>query len=190
MGVGGGSEIALQECAAHIAIPDVGPLLQKRNVFLSHRWLPERTVGGVLKRAHHPGDIAEGRAFQFPFAERTRRFAFEIEENKIATGVKGLTKMKVAMNANLMRGRPLLEEASLLRENLLLGREDFLSFSAKRFRQIVQFLSEQFESAPRGRTHRLDHAALRHGIKWLRCERGIVDFGGKRTMQSASPLTK
>src|SRR6201982_4095579 len=97
--------------------------------------------------------------------------------------MKGLTKMKIAMDANLMRGRPLLEKASLLRENLLLGCEDFLSFSAKRFRQIIQFLSQQFESAPRGCAHRLHHAALRHGIKWLGRERRIVGPGGKRAMQ-------
>src|SRR3977135_4074249 len=104
--------------------------------------------------------------------------------------MKGLTKMKIAMNANLMRGRPLLEEASLLRQNLLLGREDFLSFSAKRFRQIIQFLAEEFESAPRGSTHRLHYAALRHGIEWLRRERKIIGLGGKLAMQFSSTLTK
>src|SRR5207249_657016 len=113
-----------------------------------HRRLPECAVGCVLKRAHHPGDITQRGAFQFAFAERARRFSFEIEENKIAAGMKRLPEMKIAVDANFVRGGTLLEQTPLLRQNLFLRREHFLGFCAKRRRQIVQFLSEQLESAP------------------------------------------
>src|SRR5216110_2083600 len=43
-------QIALQKHAAHLAIPQIGPALQKRHVFLAHSWLPKRAVCGILKR--------------------------------------------------------------------------------------------------------------------------------------------
>src|SRR5690348_11253535 len=140
--VAGRGEVALQKTAADFTIPDIGPFFEKRDVFRSHRRLPECTIGRVLKRTHHTGDITQSRSLQFSLAERARRFAFEIEENKIASGMKRLSKMKIAMNADLVRGRTLLEQTPLPLQNLLLCREHFLGFHAKRVRQVLDFFSK------------------------------------------------
>src|SRR5262249_16383897 len=130
--VAGGGEITLQKRAAYFSIPDIGPFFEKRDVFRSHRRLPERAIGRVLKRAHHTGDIPKGRTLQFSLAERARGFPFEIEKNEIASGMKRLSKMKIAMDADLVRGGMLLEQTPLLRQNLFLGRQHFLGFRPKR----------------------------------------------------------
>src|SRR5205085_1161166 len=91
----------LKKRAAHLAIPDVGPMLEKRNVFGSRSRLPEGAVCCVLKRAHHTGDVAEGRAFEFALAHRTGGFAFEIENDKIFSGVEDLAEVIIAVNPNL-----------------------------------------------------------------------------------------
>ena len=54
-------QVVLEELAAHQSIPDVGPTFEKRNIFGAHRRLPQRAVSGVLKRAHHPGDVTQRR---------------------------------------------------------------------------------------------------------------------------------
>ena len=46
---GGRLQIFLEKDAAHLAIPNVGPALEKRHVFGTHGRLPKRAVGGVLK---------------------------------------------------------------------------------------------------------------------------------------------
>src|SRR5262249_5148985 len=83
-------QIILEKGAAHVAIPEVGPAFEKRHIFGAHPRLPERAVSRVLKRAHHAGDVAQGRALQFALAYRPRRFALEIENDKIFSGRKHL----------------------------------------------------------------------------------------------------
>src|SRR5438105_2399472 len=95
---GSGLQITLEKGAAHLAIPNVGPTLEKGNVFCAHGGLPERAVGGVLKRAHHPGDVAQCRAFEFALAQWPRRFAFEIENDEVFSGGEHLTEMIVAVD--------------------------------------------------------------------------------------------
>ena len=45
------------------------------------------------------GNIAQGGAFHFPIAQRTRRFSFEIEDVEVSLGPQDLTEMVVAVNA-------------------------------------------------------------------------------------------
>ena len=100
-GAGGCLQITLQKNAAGLAIPKIGPALKKRNVFDAHVGLPQTAVGGVLKRAHHARDIAQRRAFQFALAQWARRFAFEIENHKIFSGVEDLSEMIIAVDPDL-----------------------------------------------------------------------------------------
>ena len=71
----------------------------------AHGRLPERAVGGVLKRTHHAGDIAQRGTLQFSFAQRPRRFAFEIENDEIFPGIERLAEMIIAVDPDLGRGR-------------------------------------------------------------------------------------
>ena len=134
--IGRCGEIALQKRAADFAIPNVGPFFQEWDILLAHGRLPERAVSSILERAHHPGDITQGRAFQFSFSEWTGRFAFEIEEHEIAAGVECLPEMKIPMDADFVSGRPLFEQTAFLRENLLFGRENIFRFCPERFREV------------------------------------------------------
>ena len=99
----GRSQIALEKRRAHLPIPKIGPVFQERHIFRPHRRLPERAVGGVLKRPHHPGDIAQRGALQFALAQRSGWLAFEIENDKILPGVERLTEMIIAVNPDLRR---------------------------------------------------------------------------------------
>ena len=51
-------QITLQEDAAHLPIPEIGPMFEEGNILPAHGRLPERAVGGVLKRTHHACHIA------------------------------------------------------------------------------------------------------------------------------------
>jgi len=94
-------QVALQKEAAHVTIPEIGPPFQKWHILFAHGRLPKRAVGGVLKGPHHAGDITEGGAFQFALAERSRRFTFEVQNDKVFSCIKQLTKMIVAVNPDL-----------------------------------------------------------------------------------------
>ena len=77
--------------------------------------------------------------FQFSFAQRPRRFAFEIENDKIFPGVERLAEMIIAVDANLGRAGMLFENALFLRENFFLRAEDFFGFVAEvlgQYRQV------------------------------------------------------
>src|SRR2546428_7963436 len=53
---GGCFQITLQEDAAHLAIPEIGPALEKWYIFASHGRLTKAAVGARLKQApHSPG---------------------------------------------------------------------------------------------------------------------------------------
>src|ERR1700730_11002241 len=138
--VGGGLQVFLKEDAAHLSIPNVGPVFEKRDVFASHGWLPKSAVSRVLKRAHHSGDIAQRRALEFTLAQRPRRFAFEIENDEILSGRKDLAEMIVAVDADFRSISLPVEETFFAGENFLFSPEHFLCFAAKMFRHIGQFL--------------------------------------------------
>src|SRR5205085_10354286 len=89
--------------AADLPIPNIRPSFQERHVFRTNRSLPKGTVSGVLKRPHHTRDVAQRRTLELAFAQCPRRFTFKIKKDKIAPGVEGLPKMKIAVNTYLVR---------------------------------------------------------------------------------------
>src|SRR5262245_5293777 len=118
-------------------IPEVGPAFQKRHIFFSHRRLPKRAVGGVLKRAHHSRDVTERGPFQFTFAQWSRRFAFEIKNNEILSSVEQLTKMIIAMNTDLRGIGVTIEQPFFACEDLLFSIEHFFRFVAELRRKVA-----------------------------------------------------
>ena len=143
-----------------------------------------------MERAHHAGDIAQGGAFQFAFAQSARRFAFEIENDEIFPGIKDLAEMIIAVNPDLGGAGAAIEQQFFLGENFLLRRQNFFGFFAKRFRQIRQLLLQEGKGAAKQSAHRLINGALRHGVERLRRKRAIIRVRSKRAMQFAGALAE
>ncbi len=57
-------------------------------------------MGGVVERTQHPGNVAQGGAFDAPFRDGAGRFALEIDDDKIASREKHLSEMVIAVTAD------------------------------------------------------------------------------------------
>jgi hypothetical protein len=55
--------------------------------------LGDRGACRVVERTEHAGDVAQRRSLEAAFAERARGFAFEIEDDEVATRVEHLTEV-------------------------------------------------------------------------------------------------
>src|SRR5439155_2097404 len=108
----------------HLAIPKIGPAFEKWSVFHAHRGLPEGAVSCILKRAHHAGDVAQGGPLQLPLTQRPGRLAFKIQNNEIFSGIKNLTEMIIAMDADLGGVAPAIEKTLFLGEDAIFGSQD------------------------------------------------------------------
>ena len=73
--------------------------------------------------------------------------------------------MIVAVDADLHGRAALFENALFVRENFFLRRQDLLGFGPKCVRQIVEFLLQKSEGAPRGSAHVWKNRTLREGIE-------------------------
>ncbi len=100
-----------------------------------------------MKGAHHPGDIAERGTFEFALAQRSGRFALEIQNHKILSGVERLPEMVIAMNADLRRRSVAFQRLLLSGENLLFRGQDLGGLGAEGFGQIGQLLLQKREGA-------------------------------------------
>src|SRR5206468_2834821 len=109
--------------------------------------------------------------------------AFEVENDEIFTRVEDLTKVIIAVNADLRGVRLSVKQALFPFMNLLFREKDLFCLLAKCFRQLRQFLFQQGEVASQQRAHVLISGTLRHGVKWLR-RKGVIAIGrSEGTMQ-------
>ena len=178
----------MQKNAAHLAIPEIGPALQKRHIFAAHGRLPEGAISGVLKRTHHAGNVAQHGAFQFAFAQRSRRFAFKVENDEIFSGIEQLPEMIVAVNTDFRGIGAAIEQPFFAREYFLFRIEHFLRFISKCCGEIRQFLFEKGKPASQRCAHRLVNGALCHSVERLWHEGGIFHARGECKMQFARAL--
>ncbi len=59
-------------------------------------------VRGIMEGTQHAGDIPQGGAFQAPFAQRTGRLTFKVDNNKIFAGIEHLAEVKITMNSEAL----------------------------------------------------------------------------------------
>jgi hypothetical protein len=78
---------------------------------LLHRPPTQTHVGCAMKRPDRAGDVTQSRLPQPPFRERTIRFTFEVNDNKILAGVKDLTEMIIVVGAHVHGGDPAVHDA-------------------------------------------------------------------------------
>ena len=87
-------------CAARPARSSSRALLAAHRAPGDH--LGDRGAGRVVERTQHAGDVAQRRSLEAAFAERARRFAFEVEDDEVATRVQHLTEVQVAVDADAL----------------------------------------------------------------------------------------
>ena len=87
-----------------------------------------------------PATSRRAERFKYSLAQRTRRFAFEIENDEVLPGIEGLPEMIIAVSANLRGIRFSIEQAFLPLMNFFLRRQNLFGFLAKCFRQVRNFL--------------------------------------------------
>src|SRR5262249_20837375 len=119
-------------------------------------------------------DVAQRGTFQFAVAQWTRWFAFKIENHEIFAGIKQLSEMIIAVDANFRGVSTAIEQPFFACEYFLFRREHLLRFISKCPGEIWQFLFEKRKRAPQRCAHVLVNRALRHGAKRFRRERGTV----------------
>ncbi len=59
----------------------------------------EQVPGGVVERAHHPGDIPDRRVQRRPFGQRFRGFSFEVDDLPADGGAQDLPQVEVSVHS-------------------------------------------------------------------------------------------
>ena len=93
----------------------------------------EGSVGGVLEGAEHAGDVAQGSAFDAALAEGAGGFTFEIDDEKILSGVEDLAEVEIAMDPEAGAGDAGIGNGAEALEDFILEREDLLGVGADGF---------------------------------------------------------
>ena len=78
-----------------------------------------------------PATSRSAERFNLAVAQRTRRFAFEIENDEIFASVKQLSQMIVAVNPDFRGVGAAIEQSFFARQYFLLCSEHFLRFISK-----------------------------------------------------------
>src|SRR5713226_6782299 len=107
-------EVSLEERPRTPYLPKPRPRLHRGEVALAQgsaaSVLQQGAEGGIMKRAQHPGNVANGSALAPAVAQRPRRFAFEIDNHEILACIEHLSKVQIPMRANTQGGHLALEK--------------------------------------------------------------------------------
>src|SRR5690348_12702914 len=107
-------EVSLEERPRTPYLPKPRPRLHRGEVALAQgstaRVLQQRRESRVMKRAQHPGNVANGSALAPAVTQRARRLTFEIDNHEILAGIEHLPEVQIAMRANTQSGHLALEK--------------------------------------------------------------------------------
>src|SRR5262249_40757371 len=99
------SAVGIQEGGTDPEIPDARPGGEGSEVFRTYisGLLEQGAIDRIVKRPEHTCDIAQRRLFEAPHADRARRLALEVNNDKILPGVEHLPQMIVPVDAGAHR---------------------------------------------------------------------------------------
>src|SRR5690625_4873725 len=147
-------------------------------------------LGGVMKRTNHAGDIPQRWPLDPAFTERTGRFSFKVDDQKIFSGVENLSEMVIAMNADPHARDRGVGDQTELAEDLFFEIENAFGIFDFRFGKCFKLASEQLKSFDAEIPHRLIKGSLVKGCEWLGREVFVVGIGGEGEMQFAGPMAE
>src|SRR5438034_10106926 len=83
-------------------MPVARPWVEHREVLRTQRprTAEQHGISSEVKRANHPGDVAQRRALEPAHREWTADLALEVEDHEVASRVENLGEMIIAVAAN------------------------------------------------------------------------------------------
>jgi molybdopterin synthase catalytic subunit len=150
----------------------------------------QRRVGGVVERAQHPGDIAEGRTLLAALTDRPGRLALEVDNDEVAAGIEHLTEVVITVIANPLGLEPGVDDVAEPLVDRALQLDDLLGFGLDGFGHHWHPLAQCLDCLVRQTSHRLVKRALVEHRRRLRREVRLVtgrqcevQFGGSLAEQ-------
>src|SRR6478736_2504154 len=107
--------------------------------------IKENSMRDVMKRADHAGNILNGRPFDAPFAHGPRVVSIKVGNDVIASCIKHVGEMKVAMVSSTHTRDPGVAERRETFAQCILALQDCPGFFLCRLRQKIQLKSQSGE---------------------------------------------
>jgi 4-alpha-glucanotransferase len=153
--------------------PGFGPGAQVGGVFGAQATVAQGRGGGVLKRSHHAGHVAQGAALVAPLDQVPRRLALEVDDDEVVAGREHLAEVVVAVNAHAPALEPGLHELAQPGVDLGLAGEQRLGPLGRLALEGAELAAQRLEGAHQQRVRRLEDRLLVHRRERLGRERRV-----------------
>ena len=136
-----------------------------------------------MKRTQHARDVVHRGTLMASLGQRARRFAFEIDDDEVLTGVEHLAEMQIAMDSHPHHAQPAAQEGIEARADFGLMSDYLLRLLAEILRERGAAALERAHHSTQQIAHRLIHRPLVEPRKRFRRKIRIVSAGTERQVK-------
>ena len=143
-----------------------------------------------MKRSQHACDVADRRSLDPPLGQRTRRFAFKIDNDVILSSVENLAKMIVAMDAGPFRGDFSQKQSTEAIQDFISEIQNLQRIVENSASEGTEVASQQLKYFSRMVAHRLIQRSLIQNGKRFRCKIRIFRIRSQGNVQFSRALSQ